>query len=102
MACETATKTNLVMVFGEITTRAKVCTLLPLQPAQRLLQMTPGTRSPHTHIAPFVAASSAQVDYEKVVRDTVRNIGFTSDDVGLDADKCKVRADGWAAPIYCY
>eukprot|EP00887_Chlorella_sp_A99_P001880 scaffold19.g1880.t1 len=48
VACETATKTNLVMVFGEITTRAKV------------------------------------------VRDTVRNIGFTSDDVGLDADKCKV------------
>lgn len=53
VACETATKTNMVMVFGEITT-------------------------------------SAKVDYEKVVRDTVRNIGFTSDDVGLDADKCKV------------
>lgn len=53
VACETATKTNMVMVFGEITTTAKV-------------------------------------DYEKVVRDTVRNIGFTSDDVGLDADKCKV------------
>ena len=45
------------MVFGEITTRAKV-------------------------------------DYEKIVRDTCRNIGFTSDDVGLDADKCKVRAGG--------
>lgn len=53
VACETATKTNLVMVFGEITTLAKV-------------------------------------DYEKVVRDTCRNIGFISDDVGLDADKCKV------------
>ena len=34
--------------------------------------------------------TSAKVDYEKVVRDTVRNIGFISDDVGLDADKCKV------------
>jgi S-adenosylmethionine synthetase len=53
VACETASKTNMVMVFGEITTKAKV-------------------------------------DYEKVVRDTVRNIGFISDDVGLDADKCKV------------
>ena len=53
VACETATKTNMVMVFGEITT-------------------------------------SAKVDYEKVVRDTCREIGFISDDVGLDADKCKV------------
>lgn len=41
------------MVFGEITTRAKV-------------------------------------DYEAVVRKTVKEIGFISDDVGLDADKCKV------------
>lgn len=54
VACETATKTNMVMIFGEITT-------------------------------------SAKVDYEKVVRDTCREVGFTSDDVGLDADKCKVR-----------
>lgn len=42
-----------VMVFGEITTRAKV-------------------------------------DYEAVVRKTCKEIGFISDDVGLDADKCKV------------
>lgn len=34
--------------------------------------------------------TSAKVDYEKVVRDTVREIGFTSDDVGLSADTCKV------------
>ncbi|RYR52258.1 hypothetical protein Ahy_A06g027183 [Arachis hypogaea] len=53
VACETCTKTNMVMVFGEITTKANV-------------------------------------DYEKIVRDTCRNIGFVSDDVGLDADKCKV------------
>ena len=53
VACETATKTDLVMIFGEITTTAKV-------------------------------------DYEKVVRDTCRGIGFTSADVGLDADTCKV------------
>ena len=57
MACETATKTNMVMIFGEITT-------------------------------------SAKVDYEKVVRDTCRAVGFTSDDVGLDCDKCKV----WQPP----
>ncbi|VAH76586.1 unnamed protein product [Triticum turgidum subsp. durum] len=53
VACETCTKTNMVMVFGEITTKATV-------------------------------------DYEKIVRDTCRNIGFISDDVGLDADRCKV------------
>lgn len=53
MACETATKTGMVMIFGEITT-------------------------------------SAKVDYEKVVRDTCREVGFTSEDVGLDADNCKV------------
>lgn len=44
---------QMVMVFGEITTKAKV-------------------------------------DYEAVVRKTCREIGFISDDVGLDADKCKV------------
>nr|CAD1828654.1 unnamed protein product [Ananas comosus var. bracteatus] len=53
VACETCTKTNMVMVFGEITTKANV-------------------------------------DYEKIVRDTCRVIGFISDDVGLDADRCKV------------
>ena len=53
VSCETCTMTNMVMVFGEITSRANV-------------------------------------DYEKIVRDTCRKIGFISDDVGLDADKCKV------------
>lgn len=53
VACETCTKTGMVMVFGEITTKAKV-------------------------------------DYEAVVRRTCREIGFTSEDVGLDADKCNV------------
>ncbi|BBN19170.1 S-adenosylmethionine synthetase [Marchantia polymorpha subsp. ruderalis] len=53
VACEACTKTNMVMVFGEITSKAKV-------------------------------------DYEKIVRDTCRSIGFTSDEIGLDADKCNV------------
>ncbi|KAG2246536.1 hypothetical protein Bca52824_086164 [Brassica carinata] len=53
VACETCTKTNMVMVFGEITTKANV-------------------------------------DYEKIVRKTCREIGFVSADVGLDADNCKV------------
>jgi len=53
VACETATKTGMVMIFGEITTTAKV-------------------------------------DYEKVVRETVKEIGFISEDVGLDGDTCKV------------
>lgn len=34
--------------------------------------------------------TTAKVDYEAVVRKTCREIGFTSEDVGLDADKCKV------------
>lgn len=38
----------------------------------------------------------ANVDYEKIVRDTCRSIGFVSDDVGLDADNCKV-----LVYIYC-
>jgi S-adenosylmethionine synthetase len=44
----------MVMVFGEITTKAKV-------------------------------------NYEEIVRKTCKGIGFTSEDVGLDADTCKVR-----------
>jgi len=53
VACETATKTGMVMVFGEITTTAKV-------------------------------------DYEAVVRQACREVGFTSEDVGLNCDTCKV------------
>lgn len=53
VACETACKTGMVMVFGEITTKANV-------------------------------------DYEAIVRKVCKEIGFTSEDVGLDADKCKV------------
>ena len=34
--------------------------------------------------------TSAKVDYEAIVRKTCRDIGFTSAEVGLDADTCKV------------
>mmetsp|Transcript_23221 Transcript_23221/g.49422 ORF Transcript_23221/g.49422 Transcript_23221/m.49422 type:complete len:394 (+) Transcript_23221:69-1250(+) len=53
VACETATKTGMIMIFGEITTKAKV-------------------------------------DYEAVVRKAARDIGFTSEDVGLNCDTMKV------------
>ena len=61
VACETATKDNMVMVFGEITTKAKL-------------------------------------DYDKIVRQQVREIGFDSfvDDLssvsskGLSCDTCEV------------
>ena len=53
VACETCSKTGMVMVFGEITTKAKV-------------------------------------DYEAVVRKAARDIGFTSEDVGLNCDTMKV------------
>ncbi|KAK1292232.1 S-adenosylmethionine synthase 1 [Acorus calamus] len=65
VACETCTKTNMVMVFGEITTKANV-------------------------------------DYEKIVRDTCRNIGFVSDDVGLDADHCKEIGAGDQGHMFGY
>lgn len=34
--------------------------------------------------------TKANVDYEAIVRKVCKEIGFTSEDVGLDADKCKV------------
>jgi len=53
VACETCTKTNMVMVFGEITTKA-------------------------------------QVNYEQVVRDTLKQIGYDDDKKGIDYSKCNV------------
>ena len=53
VACETLTKTGMVVLAGEIST-------------------------------------SANIDYEKVVRDTVREVGYTSSDMGFDADSCAV------------
>nr|GEY72371.1 transcription factor JUNGBRUNNEN 1-like [Tanacetum cinerariifolium] len=41
--------------------------------------------------------SKADVDYEKIVHDTCCNIGFVSDDVGLDADNCKESTPSVAA-----
>ena len=53
VACETSTTTGLVMVMGEIT-------------------------------------SKASIDYQKIVRDTVREIGYTRGKYGFDADTCGV------------
>lgn len=53
VACETAAKGEMVMIFGEITTTAKV-------------------------------------ELEKVVRETIREIGYDSDAKGLDYAKCRV------------
>jgi hypothetical protein len=44
--------------------------------------------------------TSAKVDYEAVVRKTCRDIGFISEDVGLDADKCKVVPLGFACLLH--
>jgi S-adenosylmethionine synthetase len=57
VACETATKTGFVMVFGEIKTDE---------------------------------SKNVNVPVEKIVRDTVRDIGYTSSDMGFDADSCAV------------
>jgi S-adenosylmethionine synthetase len=34
--------------------------------------------------------TKAQIDVEKVVRDAIRDIGYTSDDIGFNADTCEV------------
>ncbi|OMJ81874.1 hypothetical protein SteCoe_17575 [Stentor coeruleus] len=54
VACETCAKTNLIMIFGEITT-------------------------------------SAIVNYEQIVRDTVKRIGYDNAEKGLDSSVCEVK-----------
>ena len=53
VACETAVTTGLVLVMGEITTKANV-------------------------------------DIQKIARDTIREIGYDKDDYGFNADTCAV------------
>ncbi len=64
VACETCTKNNMIMVMGEITTKA-------------------------------------DIDYDKIIRDTIRKIGYNKSEYGFDADTCEVlvRLDRQSADI---
>lgn len=53
VACETVITTNLVLVMGEITTKA-------------------------------------HVNIDQIVRDTIREIGYNSDETGFDCDDCNI------------
>ena len=35
--------------------------------------------------------TNAKVDYEAVARDVMRRIGYTAEDLGIDADTCEIK-----------